>query len=151
MVVSVEHKKKKGQSVNQDTRGQAWEARVWDALRHLDDRSILNQSPLARLKYIQYVADDKFNGHGLVRGLALKYVLLVCIDRLIVELKEEPGSCRACQFLGLIKQGFSVTAIAQKMGLSRECVSRTHKKKAVKLITQEFRWIVGHSAPTGTE
>jgi len=39
---------------------EVWQARVWHALRHLDDRSVLNQSPLARLAYVQRLAKKEF-------------------------------------------------------------------------------------------
>lgn len=124
---------------------EVWQARVWHALRHLDDRSILNQSPLARLTYIQRLADSEFKGNALVRGLALKHTLLDCVDRIILGLDGESGLTKTCQFLKLIKEGRNVTAISKSLRLSREHVTRIYKKKAVELVTQEFLLIVGHS------
>ena len=121
---------------------EVWHQRIWHALRHLDDRSILNQSPLARLVYVQRVADYKFKGNALVKGLALKYVLLSCVDRLIAELSEEPSLSRSCEFLKLIKQGQNITAISKKLNLSREHVTRFYKRKAVDLVTQEFLRVI---------
>jgi hypothetical protein len=124
---------------------EVWRARIWHALRHLDDRSILNQSPLARLSYIQRLAESQFQGNALVRGLALKHVLITCVDKIIAELNSEPGLRRTCEFLQLIKQGTSVTTASKSLGLSREHVTRTYKKKAVELVAQEFLATVGHA------
>jgi hypothetical protein len=124
---------------------EAWQARVWQALRHLDDRSVLNQSPLARLSYIKQLANTEFKTNGLATGLALKTTLITCIDKLVLELEAEPGLTRTCQFLKLIRQGCSITHISNSLGLSREHVTRYYKKKAVDLVTQEFLLIVGHS------
>lgn len=124
---------------------EVWRARVWHALRHLDDRSILNQSSLARLNYIKRLAESEFKGNALVRGLALKHALLTCVDKIIRELDGEPGLTKTCQFLQFIKQGYSITTISKSLGLSREHVTRHYKKKAVELVTQEFLLIVGHS------
>ena len=145
MVLSTEIKKKKTRTSKETAGVEVWQDRVWYALRHLDDRSLLNQCPLARLAYIQKLANTKFKGNALVKGLALKHALLGCVDRILLELSEEPGLSRACQFLKLIKKGYSVTAISKGLGLSREHVTRVCKKKAVELVTQEFLSISGHS------
>ena len=121
-----------------------WQERVWHALRHLDDRSILNQSPLARLTYIQRLAQKEFKGNALVRGLALKYVLTNCIDRIIAELGTEAGLIKECEFLKMVKQGHNLSVIGKLLGLSREHITRTYKKKAVELVTQEFLYLIGH-------
>ncbi|HEX77590.1 MAG TPA: type IV secretory system conjugative DNA transfer family protein [Dehalococcoidia bacterium] len=87
------------------TTEELWQERVWHALRHLDDRSVLNQSPLARLAYIQRLAEGKFRGSILVRGLALREALIGCIDRIITEANTEPGLETTCHFLRLVKEG----------------------------------------------
>jgi hypothetical protein len=124
---------------------EVWQARVWHALRHLDDRSILNQSPLSRLAHVTRRADREFKGNALVRGLALKHTLLECVDRIIVGLNGDTGLSKSCQFLSLIKQGHSITSISKNLGLSREHVTRVYKKKAIELVTQELLTTIGHS------
>ena len=117
---------------------EVWQARVWHALRHLDDRSILNQSPLARLAHIQRLADKEFRGNILVRGLALREVLVDCIDRIIEQGNSERGLHNTCEFLRLAKEGMSLKAISKTLGVSREHVTRFYKKKAVELLTRIF-------------
>ncbi|MCL0094292.1 type IV secretory system conjugative DNA transfer family protein [Dehalococcoidales bacterium] len=129
------------------TSDELWQERIWHALRHLDDRGMLNQSPLARLAYIQRLADREFRGSILVRGLALREVLVRCIDKIIAEANSEPGLQKTCEFLSLIKEGQNLTAIAEAMGLSREQVTRYHKKKAVELVTGEFSKLVKTRKP----
>jgi hypothetical protein len=147
MITGVELTKSGIQGRSGATGPEIWQARVWHALRHLDDRSILNQSPLARLTCIQRLADTKFKGNALVKGLALKHILIECVDRLVVELCKETGLIRTCQLLRLVEQGQSITSISRSLGLSREHVTRVYKKKAVELVTQEFLAIVGHPGP----
>ena len=65
-----------------------------------------------------------------------------CLDKIIVEANGEPGLRKTCQFLNLVKEGQNLTAIAEAMGLSREQVTRYHKKKAVELATGEFIGVV---------
>jgi hypothetical protein len=145
MVLGTELKPKTMRTGKTTEGPEVWQARIWQALRHLDDRSILNQSPLARLSYVQRRAVSEFNGNALVRGLALKHTLLDCVDRIILELSGEPGLAKTCQFLKLIKEGHSVTAISRSLSLSREHVTRIYKRKAVELVTQEFLSTIGHS------
>jgi len=115
-----------------------WQERIWYALRHLDDRSALNQSPLARLAYIQRLAETRYRGTILARGSALKEVLLGCVDRVLALTGEEQGLQTTCEFLRLVKEGLSLTAISERLGLSREHVSRVYRRRAVELVAQEF-------------
>jgi len=117
---------------------EVWQARVWHALRHLDDRSVLNQSPLARLAYIQRLAKKEFQGDILIRGLALRQVLVDCIERIIEQGNSERGLHNTCEFLRLVREGMGLTAIAKTLGVSREHVTRVYKKKAVELLTRIF-------------
>lgn len=55
--------------------------RVGHALRNLDDRSLLNRSPLARLAYVERLARERYCGHLLPRGLALRELLIACVER----------------------------------------------------------------------
>jgi hypothetical protein len=90
-------------------------------------------------------AISEFKGNALARGLALKHTLIDCVDRIILEMSGEPGLAKTCQFLKLIKEGHSVTAISKSLSLSREHVTRIYKRKAIELVTQEFLNTIGHS------
>ena len=115
-----------------------WRERIWDAMRHLDDRIALNQNSLSRLAYIERLAKREFPTKSLANGMALKKTLLVCMNKIIAAQADSPAMGQTCQFLELTKQGLNLTAISDGMGLSREQVTRHHKKKAVELVTQEF-------------
>ena len=49
------------------------------ALKKLGDRSVLNRSPLTRMTYIERLAVERYSGHLLPRGLALRDTLIECI------------------------------------------------------------------------
>ncbi len=128
-----------------NTKPEVWQKRVEYALRNLGDRSVLNRSPLAKLTYIGRLAEDKYKGHILPRGLALHDVLLDCTQRISKELSAEPGLARTCSYLDLYIKGLSCREISEQLGLSREHVSRVYRKKAVELITEEFLCTVKNS------
>jgi hypothetical protein len=115
-----------------------WVARIGHALRNLDDRSILNRSPLARLTYVDKAAKEEYKGHILPRGLALRDLLPACVNSVIDDMSGEAPSSRACQYLVLLKQGLSCQQISEELGLSREHVSRVYRRKALELVTEEF-------------
>jgi len=119
-----------------------WVSRVGHALRNLDDRSALNRSPLARLTYVERLARERYSIHILPRGLALRAVLVECIEKVVNDLSKEPGLSRACRYLTLLKQGLSCRQISAELGLSREHVSRVYRLKALELVTAEFQSMV---------
>jgi hypothetical protein len=119
-----------------------WQEKIWYAMRHLDDPSILNKSSLSRLIYIEKLAEEEFQNYSLRRGLALKRALSSCIDKIVSDAKDQVGLQKICQFLELVKEGQNLTDISKALGLSRERVSTSYKKKAVKLVTQEFMDLV---------
>jgi CRP-like cAMP-binding protein len=119
-----------------------WESRVNYALRNLDDRSVLNRSPLARLTYVEKLARDRYSSHILPRGLALREVLEGCIEKVVDDLNGERRLSRICQYLVGLKQGLSCKQISSEMGLCREHVSRVYRSRALELVTIEFLSIV---------
>jgi len=84
-----------------------WESRVNHALRNLDDRSVLNRSPLARLTYVEKLARECYSSHILPRGLALREVLEGCIEKVVNDLSGERRLSRVCRYLTGLKQGLS--------------------------------------------
>ena len=115
-----------------------WVSRIGQALRNLDDRSALNRSPLARLSYVERLARECHSRRILPRGLALREVLVECIENVVNDLSKEPALARACRYLVLMKQGLSCQQISSELGLSREHVSRVYRLKALELVTAEF-------------
>jgi signal recognition particle subunit SEC65 len=116
----------------------AWEKRLDHALKNLEDLTILNRSSLARLSYIEKLAQKKYKGRILPRGLAVREVLRACIDEIICELNNEPVLHRACQYLAMIEKGMNCGHISKELGLSREHVSRFYRRRALGLITEKF-------------
>ena len=148
MVTLKDKKNKPGRQVAIDkdsTSFDMWQQRVDHALKNLGDRSVLNRSPLARLSYIDELAENEYKGHILPRGLALHEILIECITKISTELSNEPSLARACNYLDLLVKGLSCKEISQKLGLSREHVSRVYRKKAVELVTEEFLSVVKRS------
>jgi len=119
-----------------------WVNRVGHALRNLDDRSALNRSPLARLSYVERLAKERYSSHVLPRGLALRTVLVACIEKVMNDLSAEPALSRACRYLALLKQGLSGRQISAELGLSREHVSRVYRLKAFELVTAVFLSVI---------
>ena len=122
-----------------------WQQRVDHALKNLGDRSILSRSPLSRLSYVDKLAEAKYEGHILPRGLALHEILIECITKISAELSNEPNLARACNYLDLLVKGLSCQEISKQLGLSREHVSRVYRKKAIELVTEEFLSVVKRS------
>jgi AraC-like DNA-binding protein len=108
------------------------------ALRYLDDLSKLNQSPLARLTYVERLAKNEYYGCILPRGQALRQLLLVCIEQVMSDGSEEHCLLKACQYLQLRRNGYGCQQISAEMGLSREHVSRHYRKQALDLVLESF-------------
>jgi len=123
-----------------------WVNRVGHALRNLDDRSALNRSPLARLSYVERLAKERYSSHVLPRGLALRTVLVACIEKVTNDLSTEPALSRACRYMSLLKQGLNCRQISAELGLSREHVSRVYRLKAFELVTTVFLSVIKSSA-----
>jgi hypothetical protein len=121
-----------------------WQRRVEHALRHLGDRSLLNRSPLARLSFVETLSREEYDGHLLPRGLALHDILINCVERVSIELRNELGLTKACTYLKLITSGATCREISKQLGLSREHISRVYRKKAIELVTEEFLSIVNN-------
>jgi len=118
-----------------------WNIQIDHALRHIDDRIELNRNPLARITYVQMVAEERYRGHIHPRGLALRQLLIECIERLTGDLKDEPAQDRVCRYLIGRKDGLNCRQISNELGLSREYVSRTCRPKALALLAEEMRLI----------
>ena len=119
-----------------------WVDRVGYAIRNLGDRSILNRSPLARLGYVEKLAKDKYAGQTLPRGVALRDILMQCVDAVVSEVGDEPGLARVCEYLKLSLKGLSNKEISKQMDRCREHVSRAYRKKALELVTEKFLYVV---------
>lgn len=84
-----------------------WVAMVGYALHNLDGRSVLNRTSLAWLTYVEQLARERYGGHILPCGLALRELLISCVNRVINYLNGEPTPSRVCQCLAMLKQGLN--------------------------------------------
>ena len=115
-----------------------WQQRVSYAVRHLADRDILSDSPLARLRGIQRLAKEHYSNQVLPRGLALREVMTVCVEKIAKDLAGEAPLAKARTYLILTKDGMSCKQIGRELGLSREHISRVIRPKAFQLLAEEF-------------
>ena len=115
-----------------------WQQRVAYALRYIDDRIMLNRSSLSRLAHIRRLADERYNGRLLPRGLALQQVLIESAQKVIAELDSEPALAKTRVYLDLLMKGYQAKEISRQLGLSREHVARTYRRNAIDLVTEEF-------------
>ena len=113
-------------------------SKVCHALRNLDDRIALNRNPLSRLAYVQEVAKGQCKGSIYPRGLALREIITSCIDRIVIDLGDEPKYHNPCKYLDLMKEGMTCRQISKELGLSREHVSRVYRRRAIELLVEKF-------------
>ena len=125
--------------LKQNDRSKSWVVRVGEALRHLDDRILLNRNPLARLTYVRELAKKKYKDQYHPRGIALRETLIFCIDNIVSDMGNERGLSRPCQYLLLTRKGFSCKQISKEFGLSREHVSRVYRRRALELLSDRLR------------
>jgi hypothetical protein len=64
------------------TTGERLAAHLGDALASLGDRAVLNTNPLSRTEYVQRLASEKYADKIMARGLALRHVIVDCIEKL---------------------------------------------------------------------
>lgn len=114
------------------------EGRLARALRDLGDRSALNRNPLARSAYVGRLADEEYGDKIMPRGLALRNVITGCVSKICAEVGNEPGLERASRYLALRANGLKCRDISSELGLAREHVSRTVRKRALELLVEEF-------------
>jgi len=111
-------------------------------LRHLDDRIMLNRSPLAKRTYMRKLAKKYYVKHVLPCGFALQELLGYCIKKLTEELGNDPILGRHCKYLSLVQKGLSQKQISKELGLSREHVSRVYRPKATELLAEELLHVI---------
>jgi AraC-like DNA-binding protein len=115
-----------------------WIARLAKALGDLEDRIALNRNPLAHLAYVERLAGEKYRGQILPRGLALRCILLDCVDQVCAQLADEPGLAKPRDYLRLRADGYTCKDISRQLSLSREHVSREIRPKALQLLAEQF-------------
>ena len=115
-----------------------WIARLGKALGDLEDRSALNQNPLAHVAYIERLAAEKYRGQILPRGVALRRTILDCVDEVCTQLVDESGLAKARDYLRMRADGYTCKNASMRLGLSREHVSGGIRPKALQLLAEQF-------------
>ncbi len=111
--------------------------RVASAVRNLDDLIALDQSPLAKLGFVEKHAADHYQDRLCSRGLALRDLITESLDDIISETAGN-GLSRLHDLLGMLRNGLTISQASREMGLSREHVSRVYAKQAFRLVTEQF-------------
>ena len=123
-------------------RGDAESARLMvklaRALGDLGDRAALNRNPLAHFAYVEKLANERYRDKIMPRGLALRDAINGCVSKICAEVGNEPGLAKACRYLALRASGLKCRDISSKLGLTREHVSRTVRRRALELLVEEF-------------
>jgi hypothetical protein len=111
------------------------EAEVVEALRHLNDVEWLDDCVLANHPFFD--ASGR-RGRVLGRGLALRNALLDAIQLTVEALRDNQSYERVVTFLEGYKKGDPLSHIANRMGIRRENLFRTHRPKALSLVARNF-------------
>ena len=126
-------------------------SKISHALRNLDDRVALNRNPLSRLAYVQEVAKGQCKGSIYPCGLALRKIITSCIDKIVMDLGNEPKFYKPCKYLALMKKGMTCRQISKELGISREHVSRVYRRRAIELLVEEFYNVTKDNQETGKQ
>jgi hypothetical protein len=111
--------------------------RVAWAVRNLDDIIVLDQSPLAKLSFVEKNAADHYQDRLCPRGLALRDLITESLDDIISETAGN-GLHRLNSLLGMLRNGLNISQASREMGLCREHVSRVYAKQAFRFVTERF-------------
>lgn len=104
---------------------------------------------MTRLRGVERYADSRYKKRICAKGFALRDLLRSSIDSVVEETADEQGLLRVHQFLSLFRQGRIVVEISRQLGLSREYVSRVHRREALQLVTAKFMSLAGVRGTTG--
>jgi len=115
-----------------------WARRVAWAVKHINDPLLLSGSPLAQLPAAKAIGERVYRDSLMAEGYALQELLQVSLDWAIAELRGAGRSAQAAQFLCLYIENPNVTEVAERMGRSREHVSRCYRPLAFELVTKAF-------------
>ncbi|GAF83166.1 unnamed protein product, partial [marine sediment metagenome] len=107
-------------------------------MKHMDDPLLLSGSPLAQLPAAKAIGERVYRDSLMAEGHALQELLQVSLDWAIAELRGTGRSAQAAHFLSPYCDTPNVTQVAERMGRSREHVSRYYRPLAFELVTKAF-------------
>ena len=111
--------------------------RVARAVRNLNDLIALDQSPLAKLGFVEKRAAGYYQDRLCSRGLALRDLITELLDDIISETAGN-GLARLHDLLDMLRNGLTISKASREIGLCREHVSRVYAKQAFRLVTERF-------------
>ena len=111
--------------------------RVASAVRNLDDLIALDQSPLAKLGFVEKRAAGYYQDRLCSRGLALRDLITESLGEVISETAGN-GLSRLHDLLDMLRNGLNISQASREIGLCREHVSRVYAKQAFRLVTERF-------------
>jgi hypothetical protein len=112
-------------------------SRIAWAVRNLDDLIGLDRSPLTKVDFVEKYAACYYKDRLCSRGLALRDLITDSMNELISETAEN-GLHRLNNLLDMLRTGLTISQASEKIGLSREHVSRFYVKQVYRLVTERF-------------
>ena len=147
IICKVEAIKMTGEMANRSARGlrkkpgrvpfKTMTQRMAWAMRNLNDLIALDQSPLAKLGFVEKYAAEHYQDRLCSKGLALRDLIKESLDDIISETAGN-GLPKLHDLLDRLRKGLSISQASREMGLSREHVSRFYAKQAFRIVTERF-------------
>jgi len=128
---------------------QGWRRTVSRALRNLDDRIVLAESPLGQLRGVTALAEARFGEHCWPEGLAARELLLRAVETVDGRLRGDAEADNLRALLRSVVGGETVAQLARRMGLRRETVHRRIWSPVCALVLDEFQRLEREAAAGG--
>jgi len=118
---------------------QEWRRIVSWAVRNLDDRIALAESPLGQLRGVVILAEARFGERCWSEGLAVRELLVRAVDTVDRRLKDDSEALQLRTVLRSVLQGETVSEMARQMRVRRETVHRRIWSPVCALVLDEFQ------------
>ena len=118
---------------------QGWRRIVSWALRNLDDRIALAESPLGQLRGVTALAEARFGERCWPEGLAVRELLLRAVETVDDRLAGDAEADNLRMALRSVVGGETIAQLARRMGLRRETVHRRIWSPVCALVLDEFQ------------
>ncbi len=105
------------------------------ALRSLRDPIVLEESPLARVRYVQLKAEREYRRRTCSVGLALSATLRSILRQLGEDLKGTPLG----ELAASLETGSTQAEVAKKLGMREEFISRRVKPALLSVLHREIQ------------
>jgi hypothetical protein len=116
-----------------------WRRIVSWALRNLDDRIALAESPLGQLRGVVTLAETRFGERCWSEGLAVRELILRAVETVDDRLEGDAEAENLRVVLRSVLGGKAIAELATRMGLRRETVHRRLWAPVCDLVVNEFQ------------